>query len=278
MLDQRAHRRIEAVALLQLDRQAFGEIARAHAGRIERLQDRQHGGDFGQRRAELFGDADEIAGQVAGLVHHVDQILADHAARGIGDRQHHLLGQMIGERRPRPTRRLRDYSRRRRRRCPPPTIPRKPAALPAAWISRRPRRERRFPVRCRARLRANCGSRRAPTRRSIPAASPARLVACLACVVGLGGRRRLLVAADALEQRILLEFGFDIGGKIETGELQQLDGLQQLRRHHQRLALAELESLRQRHQRVSRRELVRFLLVIIAGWLRAGKPRFRAAA
>ena len=54
--DQRLHRRVEAVALAELDREAFGEIARAHARRIERLQDAQHRFDFGQRRAELLGD------------------------------------------------------------------------------------------------------------------------------------------------------------------------------------------------------------------------------
>ena len=56
MADQRLHRRIEAVALLELDREAFGEIARAHAGRIEGLQDGEHGLDVGERRAELLGD------------------------------------------------------------------------------------------------------------------------------------------------------------------------------------------------------------------------------
>ena len=54
--DQRLHRRIEAVALLELDREAFGEIARADARRIEALQDREHRLDLGQRRAELLGD------------------------------------------------------------------------------------------------------------------------------------------------------------------------------------------------------------------------------
>ena len=49
----------------------------------------------------------------------------------------------------------------------------------------------------------------------------------------------------ALQQRIALELALHIGGQIETGELQQLDGLHQLRRHHQRLGLAKFQSLRQ---------------------------------
>ena len=63
--------------------------------------------------------------------------------------------------------------------------------------------------------------------------------------MGLGDRR--VVVVGALEQRVAFEFALDIGRQIQAGELQQLDGLHQLRRHHQRLALAEFESLRQRH-------------------------------
>ena len=57
--------------------------------------------------------------------------------------------------------------------------------------------------------------------------------------------------AAALEQRIALQLGLDIAGEIEIGQLQQLDGLHQLRRHHQRLALPELESLGKRHNACS---------------------------
>ena len=60
------------------------------------------------------------------------------------------------------------------------------------------------------------------------------------------GRRRLGLGA-VVEQRIALEFRFHVGGEVEIGELQQLDGLHQLRRHHERLALPELETLAQGH-------------------------------
>ncbi len=53
-------------------------------------------------------------------------------------------------------------------------------------------------------------------------------------------RRRVLVA---IKQRISLELLLDIGGELEIGELQQLDGLLQLGRHHQGLPLAKLKSL-----------------------------------
>ena len=49
--------------------------------------------------------------------------------------------------------------------------------------------------------------------------------------------------ALAFQQRILFEFALDIGDQIEVRQLQQLDGLHQLRRHHQRLALADFETL-----------------------------------
>ncbi len=45
--DQRLHRGVEAVALLELDGEALGEIARAHARRIEGLQDGKHRLDLG---------------------------------------------------------------------------------------------------------------------------------------------------------------------------------------------------------------------------------------
>jgi hypothetical protein len=58
----------------------------------------------------------------------------------------------------------------------------------------------------------------------------------------LGGR-----AVVALEQRILLQLALDIGRELQIRQLQQLDSLLQLRRHHERLGLAEIESLGQRH-------------------------------
>ena len=56
-----------------------------------------------------------------------------------------------------------------------------------------------------------------------------------------------LAFGGALQQRIFFELALDVGGQIQVRELQQLDGLHQLRRHHERLALAHLQSLRQRH-------------------------------
>ena len=57
---------------------------------------------------------------------------------------------------------------------------------------------------------------------------------------GLARHGRFRPLIGALQQRIALQFFLDKGRQIEIGQLQQLDGLHQLRGHHQRLGLAEL--------------------------------------
>ena len=49
--EQTLHRRIEPVAVAQLQRQAFREIAREDAGRVEFLQPREHALDLRHRRS-----------------------------------------------------------------------------------------------------------------------------------------------------------------------------------------------------------------------------------
>ena len=49
--------------------------------------------------------------------------------------------------------------------------------------------------------------------------------------------------ASGLQQRVALKLGVDVGGEVEVGELQQLDRLHELRRHHERLALPDFKSL-----------------------------------
>jgi len=50
------HGRIKPAAVLQLQRQAFGNRSRHHAGRFETLANRQHGGHIGNIRAQRLGD------------------------------------------------------------------------------------------------------------------------------------------------------------------------------------------------------------------------------
>src|SRR6185437_4261760 len=87
MRDQNLHRRIVAVTVLELYSEALGQIARAYARRIECLQYGEHEFDVTETCAKLVRNGFEVAGQVAGFVHHIDEILADHAARRIGNRK-----------------------------------------------------------------------------------------------------------------------------------------------------------------------------------------------
>ena len=98
MRDQRLHRGVEAVALLELNGETFRQIARAHAGRIEPLQDGQHAFHHGARRAQFLRDHRQVAAEVTGLIDKIDQILPDHALHRVGHRQRKLLGEMVDER------------------------------------------------------------------------------------------------------------------------------------------------------------------------------------
>ena len=51
----------------------------------------------------------------------------------------------------------------------------------------------------------------------------------------------------AFEQRVALELVLDVGGEFDIGQLQKLDRLQELRRHHHRLALTHHQFCRQSH-------------------------------
>ena len=82
----------------------------------------------------------------------------------------------------------------------------------------------------------------------------------LAAFGRLARHRRFAVFIGAVEQRIALQLLLDIGREVQIRQLQQLDRLHQLRRHHQRLRLAEFEALRQCHGGGRRSSLVRFLL------------------
>ncbi len=68
-------------------------------------------------------------------------------------------------------------------------------------------------------------------------------------VLGTGpfdpGRRAVVRQPLApFEERVLLHLGVDEVGQFEIGQLQHLDRLLQLRRHDQRLRLAQLKALR----------------------------------
>ena len=83
---------------LSCRRQAFGQVARAHADRIEALQHAQHRLHILDFAAQAAGDIQQVGAQIAGLVHRIDQRQKDHAVfrqqRGDGE----LAFQVILER------------------------------------------------------------------------------------------------------------------------------------------------------------------------------------
>ena len=94
-----------------------------------------------------------------------------------------------------------------------------------------------------ARLEALAGRAAAISEASppLPSSPPARPIGIFGAFGGRFARDRGFGAvAGALQQRIALQFLLDEGRQVEIGQLQQLDRLHQLRRHHQRLRLAEL--------------------------------------
>ena len=215
-----------------------------NAGRIEFLQNREHRLDIGDRSAEFLSDLRQIAGQVAGLVHEIDEILADHAARGIGHRKRQLFCEMVGER---------AFGRNE-------SFEIVIALVAAGGCAAAP-----FGIAERSIGRGLLAGSIVIIRRTVALAGvaailggggggidrPFRPVGCrlLVGLVALGGAavRFALGFGSAFQERIALELVVHIGGQVEIRELQQLDGLHQLRRHHKRLALPDFELLTERH-------------------------------
>ena len=84
--------RVVSVLVLELQRQAFGQVAREYSRRVEALQHAQHLVDQPGRRAELVGKVAEIDPQIAGLVDRVDQMGADQPFGRIRDDDVQLFG------------------------------------------------------------------------------------------------------------------------------------------------------------------------------------------
>jgi hypothetical protein len=68
------------------------------AGRIETLQDAEHGLDLADAGAELFRDRRQVAAQITGLVDQIDEVVADHAPYRIDDLERELFAQPIRQR------------------------------------------------------------------------------------------------------------------------------------------------------------------------------------
>ena len=73
VLDQPAHRRVEPVALGQLQGQALGQIARPHPGRLAALHQRQRRLHLLRRGAEAGGNLGQVGAQKSVLVELLDK-------------------------------------------------------------------------------------------------------------------------------------------------------------------------------------------------------------
>jgi len=85
--------------------------------------------------------------------------------------------------------------------------------------------------------------------------APVLLAVRVAGIIGahIFALRRFFRRVGALEQRIALEFGLDVGAQLYVGQLEQPNSLLQLGCHHQLLALSQLQFWRKRHNSPDRR-------------------------
>ena len=252
--EQRGHRRVEAVALAELNGQAFGEIARPNSGRLEALHDGEHALDIGDRCAKPLGDPFEIGADIARLVDLVDQREADQAVARVVDGQSELVGEMVGERLLAGDEGLEIVVL---------GADRQAGGGDRPGLGRQRRRDLARGVS------VVVGKDIGEVGVELPfddvgvgfepGLKPlGRLLAVLSGAVELGGIAisvgcfgPFVVGFRPFQKRVPLEFGVDIGDKVEIGKLEQFDRLHQLRRHHQRLALPEFELLRKRHTPMS---------------------------
>ncbi len=242
MSQQRLHRRIEAITLLELDGKTLREIACANARGIEALQNGEHGLDLAKARPQLFRDRCEVAIEIAGLIDQIDEVLPDHAAGRIGERERELLGKMVGER---------GLDRHESFEIVVGIVaPPRPRAGPFG-VTHRP-----LAVATRERGIGIGGSNIVDIEGGliwgcVAVSKSGRLHpigrAGLGRDVRVGGIPSSVAFSSSLEQRIAFELPFHICGQVQIGELQQLDGLHQLRRHYEGMALPKLESLGKRH-------------------------------
>ena len=237
--DHCGHRRIESVFLFELKGEALAQAPRADARRIEALDHRQHALDDLRRNNEELGGCRDVPVHITGVVDQIDQIGADQAVARVDAGDLQLFSQMvvqIGSARQGRFQRHRVFV----------------VETPAARI---------------------CIRRRSRFLRRRRCAVGDTVFAVDVIVIGIEiarsvGRRRVFAQRErcvgarnsfdfarvfartcfvALEERILFELLLDECREFDVRHLQQLDRLLQLRRHDQRLALAELQSLGQRH-------------------------------
>ena len=94
---ENCHGRIKPIAFPQLKSKAILKIGSEHADGIETFQFFQNTRHVIRCGAEIFRDVSGIGREVARLIHHADQVLANDAVRWIKDVQVQLIGKMFCE-------------------------------------------------------------------------------------------------------------------------------------------------------------------------------------
>jgi hypothetical protein len=95
IVQQRLHRRIQAVAFGQLRRQTFAQVEGEQPHRIETHHPRPDGFHPFQRQSHGLRDRPRISGQPAGGAQQGDQMRPDHAVHHVGKIQPQLLAQVV---------------------------------------------------------------------------------------------------------------------------------------------------------------------------------------
>ena len=199
----------------------------------------EHGVDQTGGCAQSLGKFVQVANEVARLIDHMDQVHADQPLDRVGDRQVELLGEMVGQR-----------ATRRQHFVEAGTIavigidgPR-PQRSPSALVVFGP-------------IAVTSADDGGVLGRLRGAVERQGLVGIRPVVVGhivrsTGVRRRFHHnrfggGLFPLQQRIALQLQFDERTQFEIGKLQQTNGLLQLGRHYQLLALSQLQLWRKHH-------------------------------
>ena len=237
IVQQRRHRRIEAVALHQLQLQAFRHGPRHDPRRLEPMAHGQHRLDPLEAAAQPIGELGKLAPQIAALVGRIDQCQSDAVVGRRKSRRRRLRPQMLPQRQGARVRPLAVI----------------PFGQAPARADARPVRQARLSgigrighavaaALARGRVAVEVVGRGVdrPQRLTPLIGVEAKFPVCGRRLdSGIGRRFRLF----ALQQRIPLKLGLDELLQLEVRQLQQLDRLLQLGRDDQPLPLPDLQLL-----------------------------------
>ena len=230
IVDQPRHARIVAIRLARLDRETFSQIARADPCGIERLDELQCALRFGERNVQRIGDLAQRLGEVACFVEPFDQRAGDEYLAVVTPGSADLRVEIFGQ----------------RQRGAAVAVDGETVILAAEALRCTPAAVARVAVdlhlgggKVGRRVALGSALRDQRIRVAFLARGFGRVaVAILVTLAGIAARRNFA----HFEQRVGLQRIADKRFDLEIGQRQQLDRLLQLRRHHQRLRLAQVEA------------------------------------